>query len=210
MGNVQTGRIDIDIDARHAQVIGEGPRFAPLTPDDMSEEAVQMIREVREMFNIPMDQHIPEVSLITLRHPGLFRAQMNLGVEVAGKSTIPARERELAILRVAQIARAPFEWAEHVMIGKRFGLTDEEIARVVEGSSAPGWTKHEAAVLRAVEELMGDHCMSDETWNTLAATWTEKELLEMPMLVGSYLMTALQQNTLRVPMEPGKTGLGDR
>lgn len=210
MGNVQTGRIDIDIDARHAQVIGEGPRFAPLTPDDMSEEAVQMIREVREMFSIPMDQHIPEVSLITLRHPGLFRAQMNLGVEVAGKSTIPARERELAILRVAQIARAPFEWAEHVMIGKRFGLTDEEIARVVEGSSAPGWTEHEAAVLRAVEELMGDHCMSDETWNTLAATWTEKELLEMPMLVGSYLMTALQQNTLRVPMEPGKTGLGDR
>lgn len=210
MANVQTGRIDIDVAARHAQVIGDGPRYAPLDPDGMPDEAMQMIRDVRAMFNIPMDQHIPEVSLITLRHPGLFRAQMLLGIEVAGKSTIPDRERELAVLRIALLCRAPFEWAEHVLIGKRFGVTPEEIERVIEGSSAPGWTEHEAAILRGCEELIGDHCLSDATWNTLAKSWGEKEMLEFPMLVGSYLMTALQQNSLRVPMEPGKTGLSDR
>ncbi len=210
MANIQTGRIDIDIEARHAQVIGDGPRYAPLSTDDMDEEAAQLIREVRIMFNIPMDQHIPEVSLITLRHPGLFRAQMLLGIEVAGKSDIAARDRELAVLRIAQLCRAPFEWAEHVMIGKRYGLTSEDIERVVEGSSAPGWSEHEAAVLRAVEELLGDYCISEATWNTLAKTWSDKQLMEMPLLVGSYVLTAFQQNTLRVPMEPGKSGLGDR
>ena len=210
MANIQTGKVDIDIEARHAQVIGDGPRYAPLSPDDMGEEASEMIREVRTMFGIPMNQHIPEVSLITLRHPGLFRAQMLLGIEVAGKSDISARERELAILRVAQLCRAPFEWAEHVKIGKRCGLTDEDIERVIAGSSAPGWSEHEAAVLRAVEELIGDHAISDETWNTLAKSWSDKQLMEMPMLVGSYVLTAFQQNSLRIPMEPGKTGLSDR
>ena len=89
-------------------------------------------------------------------------------------------------------------------IGKAFGVTPEEIERVIEGSSAAGWSEHEAALLRAVEEMIADHCMSDATWDTLARTYDEKQMLELPMLVGSYLMTALQQNSLKIqPKGPG-------
>jgi len=75
---------------------------------------------------------------------------------------------------------------------------------VIEGSFAAGWSEHEAALLRAVEEMIADHCMSDATWDTLARTYDEKQMLELPMLVGSYLMTALQQNSLKIqPKGPG-------
>lgn len=209
-GQIERGRVEIDIPARHAQVIGQGPRYTPLAKDELGDEALAMIQEVRQMFNIPDGAHIPEVSLITLRHPGLFRVQMQLGLEVAGKSDIPHRERELIVLRIAQIARAPFEWSEHVSIGKRFGLSDEEIERVKDGSSAPGWSEHDAAVLRAVEELMGDYCVAADTWDVLAKSWSDKALMEFPMLVGNYVLTAYQQNSLRIPLEPGKTGLDYR
>ena len=203
MGEVITGKYEFDTAAREAQAVANGPRYAPLTLEEVTPEGQEQVDALRAAFHIPEDRPFPDVSLITLRHPGMFKAQMIMGIELAAKGTIPARERELAILRLALLARAPFEWCEHVDIGKAFGVTSEEIERVVEGSAAAGWTEHEAALLRAVEELVGDHCMSDETWDTLAKTYTEKQMLEVPMLVGSYLMTALQQNSLKIQPKGG-------
>ena len=83
------------------------------------------------------------------------------------------------------------------------GVYIEEIERVIEGSQAPGWTEHESAVLRGVEELIADHCVSDSTWALLARTYDEKQMLEFPMLIGAYLMTALQQNSLKIQPKGG-------
>ena len=197
-----TGTYDFDAAARIKQTVDKGPRYAPLRLEDVSPEGMEQVAVIRAAFSIPESRPFPDVSLITLRHPGMFKGQMVLGIELA-KGAIPGRERELAILRLARLARAPFEWCEHVDIGKAFGVTAEEIERVLEGSQAPGWTEHESAILRGVEELLSDHCLSDATWDTLARTWDEKQMLEFPMLVGSYLMTALQQNSLKVQPKGG-------
>jgi len=203
MGEVITGKHDFDVAARETQTIADGPRYAPLKLAEVSPEGQEQVDAIRTAFNIPPERPFPDVSLITLRHPGMFKAQMVMGIELAAKGTIPARERELAILRLALLARAPFEWCEHVDIGKAFGVTPEEIERVIEGSDAPGWSEHEAALLRAVEELVGDHCMADQTWDTLAKTYSEQQMLEVPMLVGAYLMTAMQQNSLKIQPKGG-------
>ena len=203
MGNPITGKYEFDEAARIRQTVGDGPRYAPLRLDEVSPEGQEQVDAIRTAFNIPDERPFPDVSLITLRHPGMFKGQMVMGIELAARGTIPPRERELAILRLALLARAPFEWCEHVDIGKAFGVTAEEIERVILGSSAEGWTEHEAALLRAVEELISDHCMADETWETLARTYSEMQMLEVPMLVGSYLMTALQQNSLKIQPKAG-------
>lgn len=203
MGEPKTGKLDFDIDAREALVIGEGPRLSPLSEDEISDEAHVLIHEIRTAFNIPDDASIPAVSLITLRHPGMFKGQMALGIELAGRGNIPDRERELAVLRIALLCGAPFEWSEHVDISRKFGVTDAEIERVTLGSSADGWSEHDSAVLRGVEELIADRCMSNETWDILSKSWGEQQLMELPMLVGSYFMTALQQNTLRIRPKGG-------
>ena len=106
--------------------------------------------------------------------------------------------------------RAPFEWGEHVDIAKRYGVTDEEVERVTHGSSAPGWNEHDRAVLKGVEELLGNYMLSDQTWDVLAKTWTERQLLEFPTLVGQYFATALQQNSLRVRLADDNPGLRHR
>ncbi|MCX7864232.1 MAG: carboxymuconolactone decarboxylase family protein [Novosphingobium sp.] len=203
IGEIPYGTFEFDIDARERQVIGDGPKLPPLRLEEIGEEARQQIHDIQSAFNLPHDTPIPEVSLITLRHPAMFRCQMALGIELAGRGTIPGRERELAVLRLAWLAGAAFEWSEHVDISKKFGVTEEEIDRIRHGSSAPGWSEHEAAVLAAVEECLADQCISDTTWDTLAKTYDERQLLELPMLIGSYLMTAFQQNSIRVPPKAG-------
>ena len=49
--------------------------------------------------------------------------------------------------------------------------------------------------------------LSNETWDTLAQSWDDSQLIEFPMMVGQYVATAFVQNTLRIRLEDGNPGL---
>ena len=198
-----------DISAREAHVIGEGPRIAPLGDSEMSGEVREIVDNIRASAGAGSAVEVPEYMRTMVKHPELFRAHMELG-SVLFKGRIPARERELAVLRVGWLAGAPYEWGEHVKISQRYGVSREEIARAQQGSSAPGWSEHEAAILSGVEELLSDFAMSDATWETLAGTWDEAQMAEFPSMVGQYVVTAYVQNSLRIRLAPDNPGLSHR
>jgi len=198
-----------DVEARMAQVVGKSPRIGPVAVDDLNEEQLALISRLRGSLNSRKVDRIQEFFLVAVKHPALFRCQLETGTMMFS-GLIPKRDRELAILRIAWLCGAPYEWGEHVDIAKRFDITAEEIERTIEGSAAPGWSEHDAAILRGVEELLDDKMVSDATWDVLAKSWSEPQLLEFPMLVGSYVSTAFQQNTLRMRLEPENPGLGHR
>jgi len=205
---MQKKSADFDIDARQAEIVGKPQRIRSLTRDEFDEESRAMVTALRKALGLKTDQ-ISEVFGLMVRNPGLFRCQMEMGKQLF-KGEISPRERELTVLRVGWWCRAPFEWGEHVDIAKRFGVTDDEIERVTQGSAAPGWGEHDRAIMKGVEELLGNQMLSDETWDTLAKTWTERQLLEFPTLVGQYFATALQQNSLRVRLADDNPGLRHR
>src|SRR5207245_2181605 len=66
---------------------------------------------------------------------------------------LPARDRELLILRTAWNCRSAYEWGQHVRIGLAAGVTQDEIDRVPPGPGAPGWSPLDAALLGAADEL---------------------------------------------------------
>lgn len=208
-GRVQTGPTPFDLDAREKQVASGDQRIAPLPPEQFSEEAREIAGSLRAFFG-SKEAGISKTFATMAKHPGLYRGQMQLGLELNQHGKLPPREREMVILRTAWLVRSPFEWGEHVAYGKRLGLTSEEIERITQGSSAPGWNEHDRAVLRGVEELVGDYAVSDETWATLAKTWSEPQLIELPGLVGSYTLTAMLYNTLRFGLLKGNDGFRTR
>jgi alkylhydroperoxidase family enzyme len=198
---------DAEAIAKHeADIIGKPPRVAPLKPEEMSQAGRDLINNIRASIGLGPTNDFPEYTLTMVKHPELFRGQMEMGT-VVFNGVLPPRERELAVLRIGWLMRAPFEWGEHVDIGKRYGVTAEEIERVIKGSAAPGWTEHEAAILRAVEELLSEQAISDKTWATLAKSWSEQQQLEFPMMVGQYVCTAIVQNALRIRLAPDNPGL---
>lgn len=197
-----------DIEARTAEIAGEPQRIAPIPEDELSPEALEISRVLRTAFGIPENGTVPEVFRTMLVHPGLFRAQMEIGMELATGGAISPREREIAVLRNAWLMGAPYEWGEHVDIGKRCGLTSEEVERTRIGSAAPGWTEHEAAICKAVEELRTNSMIADATWATLAKTWDDKRMMEFPVLIGQYTSTAYLQNSVRIRLADNNPGLG--
>ena len=209
MAKPETGSTPFNIAAREAHVVGAGPRIAPVPNEEIGQDAFALVDKVRAGAGARPTTDMPQFMRIMVRHRALFEPNMVMA-DTLYNGLLPPRERELAILRCGWLCRAPFEWGEHVRIGQRCGLTQEEVARAAEGSSAPGWSELDAAVLRGVEELIADHALSDETWNTLAKTWDERQMIEFPFMVGQYIATALVQNTLRVPLADYNPGLSSR
>lgn len=207
------------------------PRLEPLKVEEMSDELLDIVRRMadvnaaiaarqRELLTDVLEGDpaaaetylatIPEIISTLLRHPKLFARLTDVGIELLGRGALDPRDRELAILRGAWLCQAPYEWGEHVLVGKSVGLTSEEIERVTEGSSAPGWTEHEAAILRAVEELRSTAQITDETWATLEKRLDERQLIELPILIGQYQLVAYYQNALRLRLHDGNEGLSAR
>lgn len=171
------------------------PRIPPLHAEDRS----------------PQQQELLESTVATLRDanifstlvraPGLFRRWLPFaGKLLAGK--LPARDRELLILRTAWNCRARYEWGHHVAIALGCGLTSDEIDRVPEGAEC-GWSEPDALLLRAADELHLQHGVSDATWHALSTRYDTQQLIELPMLVGQYHLVAMTLNTLGIELEPG-------
>lgn len=200
---------------RQAEILGQPPRIAPLdrlAAEAMVREETRKLRQgvVGDDVELPLDA-IPEIMFTLCRHGDLWGKVMALSLQMQSDTgRLPPRDRQLAILRTGWLLQAPYEWGEHVRHSKKYGITSAEIERVTYGSSAPGWTPHEAAVLRACEELRADVFVSDETWAVLARTFDEAQLFELLVLIGQFTNVAYFQNALRLRLEPGNEGLAAR
>jgi alkylhydroperoxidase family enzyme len=180
------------------------PRIPPLRDEDADDQTLALLEEVR----LPGAEAV-NIFATLVRHPGLYRRWMPFaGKLLAGK--LPARDRELLILRSAWRCGSSYEWGQHVRLAKQAGLSEEEIDRVAAGPDAPGWDAFDRALLTAVDELHDDACLADTTWDTLAARYDERQVIELPMLVGQYHMLAFALNSLGVQREPGVPDLPDR
>lgn len=198
---------DSAIAERHAQIIDQPPRVPVPAEDEIDVSARSVVLEVLAAIGRPVPARMADHTRLMLLHPELYRAHTTLGLRLY-QGELPARLRELAVLRVAWHTQAPFEWGEHVQNAKALaGITSEEIDRVKQGSAAPGWGEADRAVLAAVEELLASAMISDQTWAALATHLDHRQLIELPLLVGQYLGVAFMQNALRFPMLPGNVGL---
>ena len=139
-------------------------------------------------------------------HPKLLKRWLVFGSHVLAKSTLPAREREIAILRVGWRCRSEYEWGQHVAIGKQSGLSDEEIERIAAGPDAPGWSERDRALLRAADELVGDHFLSDATWQALARDCSTEQIVDLVFAVGQYTLVSMALNSFGVQLDPGVPG----
>jgi alkylhydroperoxidase family enzyme len=153
----------------------------------------------------------PEPSLnifgTMVRHPKLLKRWLVFGNHVLAKNTLPARERELLILRTGWNCRAPYEWGQHVVIGRAAGLTDEEITRVAHAPDSAEWTAHERLLLRAADELHETQSLTDATYGELAAEFNEQQLLDIVFTVGQYHLVSMALNAFGVERDDGVTGL---
>lgn len=179
------------------------PRIAPLRDDEMD-------ADTRALLGVASGgvggSRVLNIFRTLAVHPKLLKRWLVFGSHVLAKSTLPARERELVILRVGWLCRAEYEWGQHVAIGRQCGLTDAEIERIAEGPDAPGWSARDRTLLRATDELVRDHFVADATWAELARDWSSEQLVDLVFAVGQYTLVSMALNSFGVQLDEGVAG----
>ena len=168
-------------------------RISPLADGEGDEETSELLAMAGERAGL-------NIFRTFVRHPRLFKRWVPFG-HILLNGQLPARDRELLILRTAHRCDSTYEWNHHELIALEAGLTEADVARVREGAGAAGWDAFDAALLRSVDELLDDHVISDTTWEVLASRYDERLLVELPMAVGHYFMLAITLNSLGVEPE---------
>ncbi len=180
------------------------PRVPPIDPHDENTpaEALELLERFARNDGRGVDGQL-NIFKTLAHHPDLLRRWTVFGNHVLYKSSLPARERELVILRVGWCCNSGYEWGQHCVIGERAGLTPEEIRRIAEGPQAAGWTETESALLRAVDELHADSFVSDDTWAVLQRSFDTRQLIDLVFAIGQYHLVSMALNTLGVQLDPG-------
>lgn len=131
---------------------------------------------------------------------------VRLGGAFLGKGTVAPREREIVILRVGHRASAVYEFGQHVVIGRREGLTGDEIADVATDDPRLDWSARDRALIALADELCADDCVGDATWAVLAESYSDEQLVELLMLAGYYRMISGFLNSAGVQPDEGVPG----
>jgi alkylhydroperoxidase family enzyme len=176
------------------------PRIPPLTDDSILDD------ESRDLFRGIALGPAANIFRTLANHPKLLKRWLVFSNHVLFKSTLPARDREILILRTGWRCRAEYEWGQHAIIGRASGLSDEEIVRIADGPHALGWDPFDAALLRAADELHEDQFMGDATWNALSERYSPQQLMDVVFAVGQYTLVSMAPNSFGVQLDPGVEG----
>lgn len=150
------------------------------------------------------------MTMVLANHPDLARDYYTFGTHLLRTSTIAVRPRELIVLRVAWHLKCAYEWHYHVGYALNAGLTMEEIAAIRDGPDASVWQDkaEDRAVLRAVDELIGQSRVSDATWAELSRFLVKRQLMDLLFTIGNYVMLGWAAGSMDVPVEDDQDLIG--
>jgi alkylhydroperoxidase family enzyme len=172
------------------------PRITPVDPDRLSDEQREALKSFPgRPFNIFLTLSRAPKALTRFLEWG--------GYVLSRRNDLPPREREIVILRTGFLCRSGYEFAQHEAIGRREGLTADEIGRIKAGPDAPGWTSAERALIRATDELHADQFVTDATWAALADHFDEKQRMDVVFTVGQYTQVSMMLNSFGVQLDEG-------
>lgn len=170
----------------------QGPRL-PLPSD---EELSPAIRDVLG--------RLPPLNIFRMLGtlPASFRPFLQLGGSLLADPEFDARRRETAILRVAHVTRAPYEWAQHVQLGRSVGLTDGDIEAIAVGGPVEELDEEGNLICRVVDEMSRDVRLSDEALELILDRYGPRSAASLILCVAYYNMVSRFLESARVEIEP--------
>lgn len=179
------------------------PRIEPLDMERLDEAQAEVLAPFTDPANKVGGGRVLNIFRTLAHAPKALAAFLGWGNYILSRrNALPEREREMVILRTGWLCKSGYEFAQHTRIGKACGLTDEEIERIKAGPDAPGWTPFEGAMLRAADELVADHFVSNASWAALEELGN-KGRMDLVFTVGQYTQVSMMLNSFGIQLEDG-------
>jgi 4-carboxymuconolactone decarboxylase len=172
----------------------------PRVPLIQNEEADPIIRD---MF-VKMEKNgyrVLNLFRVLAHSPQVGRGFLRLGNAILFKGDLSPKLRELAILRVGHLTKANYEWTQHVAIARGVGVIQTQIDGIGGWVDSKAFDDRERAVLRYTDEVTLDVRASEKTFEALRKFLSEKEAVELTVVIGYYNMVSRVLESLQVELE---------
>jgi alkylhydroperoxidase family enzyme len=164
------------------------PYFDPANADDKLKETISKL---------------PGLNIFRMmaHSDGLLAKFTGLGNHILGRAKLDAILREIAIIRVGVLSKASYEVHQHERIGRQIGMSDDLIKALHEGPDAAAFDDLQRLVMRYTDDVVLNVRASDATFDPLAKHLSHKEMQELTLTIGYYMMVSRFLETFDVDIE---------
>lgn len=166
----------------------------PLVPQETHDAVLRPIFEVFTTSN----RDVPDLYRALGNAPTLLKAWTDFAWPLRHEASTPRSLRELAILRVAQMTGADFEWKAHSAFALKNGVTQQQLDELDAWRVSTNFSDDERAMLAFTEQLTTNLAVDDETFAPLHERWSAPEIVELILTVSFYSCVSRVLNSLQI------------
>ena len=166
----------------------------PRTP--LAEFEPQLKKRLEELWGTP-----PNLYKALANHPRLAAAWTEFSKTLRHDTRTPRSLRELVILRGAQLMRSEYEWAQHLAMARKAGVSEEQIRALASWQTSSLFDAREKAAL-ALAEAVTQGRVTDAVYQETKKHFDEHDYVELAIVAAFYAMVGRMLDAMGVELEP--------
>jgi alkylhydroperoxidase family enzyme len=140
---------------------------------------------------------------LMLHSPELANAWFDLNQTVRYGTQVDGQSRELAVIRVAILNGVEYVQRAHgPAYALKEGLTPEQVAAIADWKSTDLFNPQQCALLAYADAMTREIEVPDDVFAEVRKHFTERQTVELTMLIGAYNMLTRFLKALKVDPEP--------
>jgi 4-carboxymuconolactone decarboxylase len=177
------------------------PRFSQLTMEQLNDQQRRVAEEIMKVSSVGLGGPYNPL----LRSPVMADRTVKLLNYLRFNTSVPRKLNEFAILIQARLWTSQVEWYVHYPLAIKAGLPAAVAADLKEGKRPASMQADEAAVYDLCMELSTKHVASDADFKRARGMFSEKQLVDLVMLSGTYASLAMLINAAEEGVPMGNT-----
>lgn len=166
----------------------------PRTP--LADFAPPLKKRLVELWGTP-----PNLYKALGNHPELVAAWAEFSKTLRHDTRTPRALRELVILRGAQVMRSEYEWAQHLAMARKAGVSEAKIENLASWRTSSEFSEQEKAAL-ALAEAVTEGRVSDEVYARAKKHFDDHDYVELALVAAFYAMVGRMIEAMGVELEP--------
>jgi 4-carboxymuconolactone decarboxylase len=143
----------------------------------------------------------PNLYKALANHPRLVAAWTEFSKTLRHDTRTPRALRELVILRGAQLMRSEYEWAQHLPMARKAGVSEAQIQALPSWKTSSHFNEREKAAL-ALGEAVTHGKVTDEVFSLARKHFDDHDYVEIAVVAAFYAMVGRMLDAMGVQLEP--------
>ncbi len=168
------------------------PRVSPVTPGTIDELAPIEASIETERGEIPL------IYQVLLNSASMAEGWEKMLTAVRNRNSLPPALREMVIIRVAVLNRAPYELEAHRPVALACGLSEAKIEALRLPQPGVVFAPIERAALALTDAMTRDVQVADALFEPLRAHFADRTLVDLVVTIAAYNMVSRFLEALRI------------